>query len=61
MRWCGIQRQSPTRCARGTLRAFLDEDRGDDVRGPVPRAGKEAVTHLDALERLRCFALVGWA
>jgi 23S rRNA pseudouridine1911/1915/1917 synthase len=43
-----------------TLRSFLDDDRGDGLRGSVPqgRGGKEAITHVEVVEHLRGATLV---
>jgi 23S rRNA pseudouridine1911/1915/1917 synthase len=45
---------------RRTFRSFLADDRGDGLRGSVrnPRLGKEAVTHVEPLLRLRGATLV---
>jgi 23S rRNA pseudouridine1911/1915/1917 synthase len=47
--------------AAGTIRSFLAEDRGDGLRGSVPnrKLGKEAITHVEVVERLRGATLVG--
>jgi 23S rRNA pseudouridine1911/1915/1917 synthase len=42
----------------GTLRSFLAADRGDGLRGSVPHGGKEAITHVEVVERLRGASLV---
>ncbi len=44
----------------GTLRSFLVDDRGDGRRGAThnERIGKEAITHVEVVERLRGATLV---
>lgn len=46
--------------AAATIRSWLAEDRGDGLRGSVanPRVGKEAITHVEPVERLRDATLV---
>ncbi|MBK8099649.1 MAG: RluA family pseudouridine synthase [Planctomycetes bacterium] len=46
--------------AAATIRSWLAEDRGDGLRGSVanPRVGKEAITHVEPLERLSGATLV---
>ncbi len=46
--------------AAGTIRTFLDEDRGDGRRGSVPpgRGGKEAITEVAVVRPLRGATLV---
>jgi 23S rRNA pseudouridine1911/1915/1917 synthase len=44
--------------APATLRSFLADDRGDGRRGSVPHGGKEAVTHVEVVQRLRGATLV---
>jgi 23S rRNA pseudouridine1911/1915/1917 synthase len=43
-----------------TIRSFLVRDRGDGRRGSsaVPQQGKEAITHVEVVERLRGFTLL---
>lgn len=45
----------------GTVTSFLADDRGDGLRGSVAssRFGKQAITHLEVVERLRGATLVG--
>lgn len=44
-----------------TIRSYLIRDRGDGRRGSIqiPGQGKEAITHLEVVERLRNYTLVG--
>jgi 23S rRNA pseudouridine1911/1915/1917 synthase len=47
--------------APGTLRSFFGADRGDQRRGSIQnrKLGKEAITHVEVVERLRGATLVG--
>jgi len=46
--------------AAGTIRSFLADDRGDGLRGSVASVqfGKQAITHVEVVERLRGATLV---